>query len=456
MMPAAFEPFLRQAPLAVLARVTVESLFDSDRLDALFEEHAEDQYHRELLFSHVVDLMLSVVLGTKPSLHAAFRDRAGEIRVSAQAVYDKIRCLDLPIAEAVVADSARQLGAVMAQLGAGLPEPLPGYRARIVDGNLLGKTERRLKPLRGSWSRGLPGRVLAVYEPTRDLVTHAFLEADGHASERSRIDDVLALAAPGDVWIADSSFCIHEVLGRLEAARACFVVRQHGSLKGRLLGERRDAGRVENGRVFEQKLELNGTNGIWEVRRVTLALDEPTRDGVTEIHILSNVPASKATAKALAEAYRKRWTVEGRFYEMSQTLNAEPRTLGYPSAALFAFCLGLAASNAAALIRTALRAAHGAEVVAEMSRMYIAREVRETYPGMLIALEPAMWSQVRPEGPEALARLLRWLADWVNADRYRKARRGPKKKPTAKGAYRNGHTLSTQRLLNARQNSETP
>lgn len=457
MMPAAFEPFVKRTPLAVMARVALESLFDAKRVDRLFAEHAEDQYERELLFSHVLDLMLSVVLGTKTSLHAAFRDRSGEIGVRVQSVYDKLRRLDLPIAEALVADSARHLGEAMAHLGAGLAEPLPGYRARIVDGNLLGKTQRRLKPLRQDWAPGLPGRALAVYEPGRDLVTHVFLEPDGHASERSRIEGVLALARAGDVWIADSAFCTHEILDRLHGAQACFVVRQHGSMKGRPVGEGREAGRTDNGRVVEQLLELDGPRGPWPLRRVTLVLDEPTRDGLTEVQVLSNVPGDQATAVALVEAYRRRWTVEGRFYEMAQTLNAEPRTLAYPSAALFAFCLGLAASNATALLRTALRAAHGAPAVEQMSREHVARQVRDTHPGMMIALEPGRWQQLMPRDAKTLAQLLRWLASRVDPELYRKAHRGPKKKPPRKTAYRNGHTLSTQRALNAaRRKGKTP
>jgi hypothetical protein len=126
MLPAAFEPFVKQAAFAVLARLSLESLFNPARLDALFAEHAEDHYERELLFSDLTDLMLAVVLGTKRSVHAAFRERSGEMKVSVTAVYDKLRRLDLPVAEAVVADSAAQLAPALAQLGAGLPEPLPG------------------------------------------------------------------------------------------------------------------------------------------------------------------------------------------------------------------------------------------------------------------------------------------------------------------------------------------
>jgi hypothetical protein len=41
-----------------------------------------------------------------------------------------------------------------------------------------------------------------------------------------------------------------------------------------------------------------------------VALDRPTRDGDTEIHILTDLPAKVARAKAIAELYRKRWTIE--------------------------------------------------------------------------------------------------------------------------------------------------
>ena len=53
----------------------------------------------------------------------------------------------------------------------------------------------------------------------------------------------------------------------------------------------------------------------------------------------------------VAEIYRKRWTIEGLFFEVAQTLSCEIDTLCYPqAAALFAFCLGLLACNAVALL----------------------------------------------------------------------------------------------------------
>lgn len=147
MIPAVFEPFLKEAPLCVMTRLTLESLFDADRLDALFRDTAQRQYQKELLFSQVVELMASVVLCVHPSVLAAYKKRKDQILVSDQAVYDKLQCMEVGVAEALVADSATQLTPVVEELEARLPPWLPGYRVRVLDGNHLSKTQHRLKPL---------------------------------------------------------------------------------------------------------------------------------------------------------------------------------------------------------------------------------------------------------------------------------------------------------------------
>lgn len=49
---------------------------------------------------------------------------------------------------------------------------------------------------------------------------------------------------------------------------------------------------------------------------------------------------------------------------------------GFPSAALFVFCLALLASNAVALIKAALRAMHGDEEADERSGYSMALEIK--------------------------------------------------------------------------------
>ena len=61
------------------------------------------------------------------------------------------------------------------------------------------------------------------------------------------------------------------------------------------------------------------------VRRLTLALKEPTRDGDTVLHLLTNVPAQEARAGTLGGVYGKRWTIETAFCELTTPLSCEMR-----------------------------------------------------------------------------------------------------------------------------------
>jgi hypothetical protein len=45
------------------------------------------------------------------------------------------------------------------------------------------------------------------------------------------------------------------------------------------------------------------------LRRVTVKLKKATRDGDMEIHVLTNLPASRVSAVKVAMLYRERWTI---------------------------------------------------------------------------------------------------------------------------------------------------
>jgi hypothetical protein len=450
MMPAAFTPFLEGAPLCVMTRLSLESLFQPQRLDALFRDKAKQQYQKELLFSQVVELMMAVVLRVEPSVHGAYRKRKDQLPVSDQAIYDKLQCMELGVSAALVADSAQQIAPVINILKARSPAWLPGYRVCIIDGNHLSASERRIRELRQSWAKGLPGKVLAVYEPELDLVTRVFLTPDGHAQECSLFDEALATVQARDLWVADRAYGTLKFLFGIDDKQAAFVIRQHGSMTGELLGKPRPCGRTDTGTLYEQRIQLKYQGKTKVFRRITLVLDQPTRDGDTEIHVLTNLPAKVLTAAQATGIYRNRWTIEGRFYDVTQTLDCEPNTLGYPKAALFAFCLALVASNAVALMKASLRAVHGAQAVDDMSHYYMALEVQQTYLGMMIALPPARWTRFARLTADELAKVLRDVAARVPPARYRKARRGPKKPATPKARYQNGGHVSTHKLLEKR------
>jgi len=85
-----FERFAQQSPITVMARAALEHALSPQAIDTLFEQTAQRQYTRTLLFSSVVDLMGSVVSGIQPAVNAAYRAKAEALGVSLRAVYDKL------------------------------------------------------------------------------------------------------------------------------------------------------------------------------------------------------------------------------------------------------------------------------------------------------------------------------------------------------------------------------
>ena len=73
MLNAIFEKFVEASPASVMVRATMERIFSDENLNQLFEETAEKQYTRALLFSSVVGLMSLVVSGIHPSVNAAYK-----------------------------------------------------------------------------------------------------------------------------------------------------------------------------------------------------------------------------------------------------------------------------------------------------------------------------------------------------------------------------------------------
>ena len=449
-----FEQFAREAPVSVMVRATLENALNPLALDRLFDNTAERQYTRTLLFSSIVDLMSTVVCRIRPSINAAYKKHAPALGVTRKAVYDKLDRLEPAIAAALVRHTATALGPVVTAMGGGLPPWLPGYRIRIVDGNHLAGTQHRLKELRSTGAGALPGHALVVLDPQLMLVTDVVPCEDGHAQERSLLEPILALVRPHDLWIEDRNFCTTGFVFGVARRAAFFVVRQHaGNLPWQFVGKRRSWGRIETGKVFEQTIRVVHEEGeVLFLRRITVVLDRPTRDGDTEIHILTNLPAKDARAKVIAELYRKRWTIETAFAELEATLRGEIETLGYPKAALFAFCVALVSYNILSVVKAALRSVHGAKVVTqEVSGYYLADEVAGTYRGMMIAIPEDEWAVFHDLSPVALGEVLRELAGNVRLSEYRKQPRGPKKPQPKRRIEGQQNHVSTAKLLKTRE-----
>src|SRR5512142_1837529 len=380
-----FERCLQEAPLSVMFRALLERALDPDELNRHFEQTTSSQYTRELLCSSVVDLMSLVVCGVKPSVRSAYLASLGEISASLTAVSEKLKGIEPGVCRGLVRDTAGRLQPLVRQLDATLPDLVPGYRAKVLDGNHLAATEHRIEPTRASHAASLPGQALVVLDSATMMVIDVAPCEDAHAQERSLVDQVLPGVEPGDLWIADRNFCTTRLVFGVRARGGSFLVRQHEST---LYWEETTpwvaGGRVSTGSVHEQTIHVHdpASDETMELRRIRLDLDQPTEDNETVIVLGTDVPRDRADALLLSETYRRRWRLENVFQTLTEALNCEINTLAYPKAALFGFCMALVAYNVLAVVRAALRSEHGREEVeAKISNYYLANEVSTTYEG---------------------------------------------------------------------------
>lgn len=444
-----FDRFVDESPICVMARGLMERTFTPQRLDALFEKTAQRQYTRELLFSTTVDVMSLVVCRVHPSVHAAYQARKEEIGVTVRALYDKLECLELGISETLVRHTAERLEPIIRRMKGTRPPLVKGYKAKILDGNHLASTERRPKILREVAAGCLPGQTLVVLEPETGLASAVICCEDGHTQERKLLDLIWSMVEERDLWIADRNFCTTKFLFGLAARQSCFIIRQHAAtLRWTRESKRRRVGRTNTGVLYEQKLWLEDDEGNQVVvRQITLVLTKPTRDGEKTIRLLTNLPAKVRAAK-VAELYRQRWTIEKLFQSMTQLLRCEVNTLAYPKAALFGFCVALAAHNVLATVKAALRGTHqGVNVDEELSEYFVAEELAGTYRGMMIALPEAKWKHLADMSDPVFVAWLVKVAKRVRLDRYPKSRRGPKKPRQRRTRYAKAKHVATSRLM---------
>jgi hypothetical protein len=448
-LDAVLEKFIQETPVTVMMRAVMENVLAPAAIDEIFERVAERQYVRELMFSSVVDLVGLVVGKVHPSVNAAYQRVKATLPVSLTSVYNKINATEPAVIAELVRHTGERMGSVVDELGARLPPLVPGYRVRILDGNHLASTERRLQPLRGSKAGPLPGFAIVVLDPEKMLATDMIPCEDGHAQERSLSSDILALAAEKDVWVGDRNFCTTMLLTGLAKRGAFFAIRRHAGMTLASAGTPRWRGRTETGEVYEQSVTLVDLEGKPQrLRLITIRLNAKTRDGDSEVTILTNLPVKAASAMVVAELYRKRWTLESMFLTMTQILEGEIGALGYPGAALLGFGMALVTYNIYSTVQAALRAEFGTEKVQnEVSGYYVADEVQGMMRGMEVAVDSNLWEAFQTMSPKALAEELRHCASHVSLELFKKHPRGPKRPTTPRTRYADQPHVSTARLL---------
>ena len=485
MWKAVIERFERHAPASVMARLALEHALPAHWTNEVFEAHRQRQYPRVLMFSSIVELMTLVTLGMRPSLHAAARQHEG-LAVSLAALYDKVNRSEPAVLRGLVSGSAQRLMPVVAQWGG--PVSLAGWQLRIVDGNHLTASDKRLKVLRGYRGAALPGHSLVVYDPDAGLVCDMVACEDAHESERVGVLPLIERAQCGQLWVADRHFCTHTILDSLARTGAHFVVREHAKHpRVAQQGDWSEPQRTDTGAVREQTIAVEGIHipparggkkavqssasqsqppetagpatqpGAW--RRIQITLDSPTEAGEHTIGLWTNLPMT-VDAATLAQLYRRRWRIEGMFQRLESVLHSEIKSLGHPRAALLGFAVAVVAYNVLSLLQRAVEHAHRQQTPElEVSTYHLSVQVKSGYEGMLIAVPAEHWPSSASQDPQTLAQTLLRLAQRILPKQVATSKRGPK--TIQPKGYVDAHVasahVSTARLIKqAREAAVTP
>ena len=437
--------FVEKAPFAVMTRVLAQDFIGS-KLNRIFDDNRELQYDYVATFQAVAATVADVALNFSDNFNQAYKEHKEELEVSRQSFYAKTRGVEPAVSEAIVLHSAERAIEMQEALEFGAWELLPGYRCLSVDGNVLAKSDKRLKVLREVKGAPLPGKVVARFDLQRQVFDRAYVLLDGHSQESTCCDRIVDDLVPKDVLIADRHYCIVPFLTKVAEANGFFAIRQHGRLKGVLLGKRKRIGRISTGVVYQQEMKLSAADDAMTVRRITVELDEPTRDGDQVIHLLTNLP-NEIAATVVAELYRHRWEEETAFNVLQMTLTCEHSGVGHPQAATFLFCMSVLAFNLRQTIFAALYATHDDEAVQETSHFHISKNVSDKTEGMLIAITEEEWDELIPSTTRGVASLLEKVARRIDLSAYRKSRRGPKKKKPHRSRNVASSHVSTAKLL---------
>ncbi len=181
-------------------RALMENIFALQKLDAVFHKTAKKQYERGLLFSTLVTLTSQVVcrisekVRTRVSQPAASRSRVSAHRCLRQTAGGRVG--DIASFGATLGTRNERidwLPAFMQAAVAGLPRADLGWKPSGARRNIASKCCGARRP------GALPGQGLVLLDPQRMVIDDVVPCEDGHAQERSLLDQVLAALKPRDL-----------------------------------------------------------------------------------------------------------------------------------------------------------------------------------------------------------------------------------------------------------------
>jgi hypothetical protein len=371
MSPPFDRAVLQRLPLSEAVLLLTRQATAADTLNDLFDRQRGAAYQRELSFATLVALIGDALLEHGGSGRQSFqrgRDQ-GELTVSIQAAYQKLARLPLAVSEAFLADSTQRLLQVLPAPAANatLPASLHALDIVVLDGKVVKRVPKRLRPLRGCPGGVVGGKALAALSLRNRLVLAMATHPDGHTNEVTLVPALLTQVrahAQDILWVADAQFGNPMQIAAFTARPGDHVVvRSDGKSRFDVDASRpARSGLDRRGRRYEDSWGWLGgpRNGHRRyVRRVLLE-----RPGEKALVLWTDLlDADQYPADDVLEVYLLRWDIEHVFQEITEVFQLQHLIGSTPQGTVFQLALCLWWYNLIQVVRAYV--ATGATIAVE-------------------------------------------------------------------------------------------
>jgi hypothetical protein len=445
---------LGRLPLAeavlTLWRWVVDPLF----LLALFACHRGAGYEKVLSFATLVQLMADALLEHRGSGRKSFtraREK-GQLAASVQAVYQKLGRVPLGLSEAWLAESTARVRPVYPPAATvPVPSSVQEFSVVVVDGKVIKKVAKRLKPLQGRKGGVLGGKALVALELASGLAVAMATHPDGETNDAKLVPALLPQVRPRvagpRLWVADRQFCDLTQTAAFAAEADHFVVRYHPKTHFCPDPARpAQPGEDPQGRVWVEDWGWLGCERAKNrrfVRRITLY--RPGEE--TLILITDLLDAERYPAHDLLALYLARWGIERVFQQITEVFHLQALIGTTPQGTVFqlAFCLLL--YNLLQVVRAYVATAQARPPETISTELLFDDVQRQLVALTELVPPPAVEPLFEPlPSADRLGEQLSRLLEAVWTPRWLKAPAKKPKPPTARKAIR-GNQTSVYRLL---------
>ena len=429
---------LRRVPVAEAMLSVFAIICSPQRMDDLFAKHRGRSYEDILSFHSLVELMTSAILEHDGVARPALIDarKHGQISVSDQAAYGKIRRMPAALSHALLSESIPALMELFPDsVTTRVPACFNKYHVYGIDGKKLKDVAKRLKETRGTPGKLLGGKALVALCIHHRIAVAINSTLDGEGNDGPLVPGLLesvhAWTASGNIFLADSQFCDLTTPRRIIEHGSDFVVRYHPKVHFHVDQEIPVARGVDSrGRPYVEAigwLGKPGTKRSIRVRQITV-----TRNDKPDLVIVTSLlDSSQFGAADILDLYALRWTIETVFQHITEQFDLRRMIGSTAEATIFQFSISLMIYNFMILIQT--QVSEQQDIDPEQLSL---PKIMKTVKKQLLSLStfvpaPAIAAEILNRRPTQarVSKRLKQLSDddWIKAV---KNKRNPKPPPT--------------------------